>query len=237
MMEPSQRKGVERVGESHGRHELKHYINYADLIELRSRLPFVARPDENSVDAKGYRVRSLYFDNYNDKALREKADGANEREKFRLRLYNDDTSFIRLEKKSKKGGICFKDSAAISEQECRRLLDGDFAVLKEKKDPLCTELYAKMCYQQLRPRNIVDYMREAYVYPIGNVRVTMDYDIRTSMCIHDFFKAGQVPIPVSGVYILEVKYDSFLPEIIRGMVSLSGRRSTSFSKYAATRFI
>jgi len=197
------------MSKSHGRHELKHYINYADVIELRSRLPFVAKPDKNSIEGNGYRVKSLYFDNYNDKALKEKIDGVNEREKFRLRLYNDDTSFIRLEKKSKKNGICFKESATISEEECRRLLDGDFAVLKEKENSLCLELYAKICYQQLRPKNIVDYRREAYVYPIGNVRVTLDYDIRTSQSIHDFLKSEPVPIPISGVYILEVKYDSF----------------------------
>lgn len=225
------------MSKSHARRELKHYINYADVTEIRSRLPFVARPDKNSIVGNGYRVKSLYFDNYKDKALREKIDGVNGREKFRLRLYNNDTSFIRLEKKSKKNGICFKESAAISEVECRRLLDGDFAVLKEKGNSLCLELYAKMCYQQLRPKNIVDYWREAYVYPIGNVRVTLDYDIRTSQSIHDFLKAEPVPIPIPGVYILEVKYDSFLPEIIRGMVSLSSRRSTAFSKYAATRII
>jgi len=225
------------VSKPQGRHELKHYINYADVIELRSRLPFVAKLDENSADGNGYRVKSLYFDNYNDKVLMEKIGGVDEREKYRLRQYNNDTSFIRLEKKSKKNGICFKESTVISEEECRRLLNGDFAVLKEKNDPLCLELYAKMYYQQLRPKNIVDYKREAYVYSVGNVRVTLDYDIRTSPNIHDFLKSELVPIPISGVYILEVKYDNFLPEIIRGIVALSSRRSTSFSKYAATRII
>ena len=230
-------KGAEEMGKAHGRYELKHYINYADVIELRYRLPFVVRPDENSIDGNGYRVKSLYFDNYNDKVLREKINGVDGREKFRLRLYNNDTSFIRLEKKSKKNGICLKESATISEEECRRLLDGDFAVLKEKENPLCLEFYAKMCYQQLRPKNIVDYWREAYIYPIGNVRITLDYDIRTSLNIYDFLRAEPIPIPISGIYILEVKYDSFLPEIIRGIVSLSSRRSTAFSKYAATRII
>ncbi len=222
---------------SHGRHELKHYINYADVIELRSRLPFVAMPDENSIGGEGYRVKSLYFDNYNDKVLKEKIDGINDREKFRLRLYNDYTSFIRLEKKSKRNGICFKESAILLEEECRRLLDGDFAVLKEKGNPLCLELYAKMTYQQLRPKTIVDYRREAYVHPVGNVRITIDYDIRTSQNIDDFLKQKLIPIPILGGYILEVKYDHFLPEIIRGIVSLSSRRSGSFSKYAATRIV
>lgn len=225
------------MSKSNGRHELKHYINYADMIEIKSRLPFIAKPDINSLGGKGYRVKSLYFDNYNDKNLMEKINGVDGREKFRLRLYNNNTSFIRLEKKSKKSGICYKDSTVISEDECRRLLDGDFAVLKEKGDPLSLELYAKIYYQQLRPKNIVDYMREAYVYPVGNVRVTLDYDIRTSLSVHNFLKAEPTPIPIPGLYILEVKYDSFLPEIIRSVVALSGRMSTSFSKYAATRII
>lgn len=225
------------MGKSRGRHELKHYINYADVLQLRSRLPFIARPDSNSIDGKGYWVKSLYFDNYNDKALREKIDGVNEREKFRLRLYNDDTSFIRLEKKSKINGISFKESAVITKDECVRLLDGDLAVLKENENCLCRELYAKMHYQQLRAKNVVGYQREAFVYPMGNVRITLDYDIRVSNNVHDFLKPGLIPIPIRGVYILEVKYDNFLPEIIRGMVSLSSRRSTAFSKYAATRII
>lgn len=223
--------------ESRGRHELKHYINYADVLQLRSRLPFVADVDENAKEGNGYRVKSLYFDNYNDKALKEKIDGVNEREKFRLRFYHDDTSLIRLEKKSKRNGLSYKESAIITVDACKRLLEGDLEALKENRDPLCMELYTKMYYQQLRPKNIVDYQREAYVYPVGNVRVTIDYDIRTSSNVHDFLKSHPVPIPVPGVYILEVKYDSFLPEIIRGVVSLSSRRSTAFSKYAVTRIM
>ena len=80
------------------RHEYKHEINYSDMIALRGRLRAVMKPDENGADGK-YLIRSLYFDNIADKALREKLDGVNNREKFRLRYYNKDTSFIRLEKK------------------------------------------------------------------------------------------------------------------------------------------
>lgn len=220
-----------------GRHELKHSINYSDVLQLRARLPYVASLDKNAIEEGGYRVKSLYFDSYNDKALKEKMDGISEREKFRLRLYNDDTSYIRLEKKSKKNGICFKSKALIGADECRRLLEGDLQVLKENGNPLCLELYHKMHYQQLRAKNIVDYRREAYIYPVGNVRVTLDYDIRTSSNTFAFLEPEPIPIPISKVYILEVKYDDFLPEIIRGMISLSGRRSAAFSKYAAARIV
>ncbi len=223
--------------ETGGRHELKHYINGVDMVELRARLPCLMKLDENSVDGNGYRVRSLYFDNYSDKVLREKIDGFDRREKFRIRFYNCDTSFIRLEKKSKKCGMCFKKSVTITDEECEQLLNGSLGVLKTNGNPLCLELYAKMHTQLLRPKIIVDYMRQAYIFTAGNVRITLDYDIRRSSVCADFLKTEifTVPISVSNSAVLEVKYDNFLPEIIRGIVSLSSRQSTAFSKYAATR--
>lgn len=223
------------MSNSRGRHELKHNINYADMLQLRSRLALIATPDEHCLDSNGYRVKSLYFDNLYDKALREKIDGVNKREKFRLRLYNNDISFIRLEKKSKVNGICFKESARISYDECCRLLNGDAEVLMKNGNPLCQELYTKMQYQQLRPKNIVDYQREAYCYRMGNVRITLDYDLRTSFDPLAFLRPEPIALPVTGCYILEVKYDN--SEVIRGIVSLSSRHSSAFSKYAVTRII
>ncbi len=220
-----------------GRHELKHYINYADFIQLRARLACVAKHDENSKDSDGYSVRSLYFDNYSDKALREKLDGMDEREKFRLRLYSGDTSFIRLEKKSKKNGICFKQKAVITAAECGRLLSGDWAVLKENGDKLCLELYAKMHFQMIKPKNIVEYKREAYIFPAGNVRITIDREIRASSDISQFLNEEILSIPTPRTIILEVKYDHFLPELIREIISLQSRQVTAFSKYAIARFV
>ena len=94
------------------RHEWKHEINYSDMLILRQRLSAITKPDSHAVDGK-YEIQSLYFDNLKDKALREKLDGVNYREKFRIRYYNDDTSFIRLEKKSKINGLCQKTSVPI----------------------------------------------------------------------------------------------------------------------------
>ena len=94
------------------RHEWKHEINICDMIAVRQRLRAVAKTDGNSVDGR-YKIRSLYFDSPSDKALREKIDGVNRREKFRIRYYNDDTSFIHLEKKSKINGLGKKDKAVI----------------------------------------------------------------------------------------------------------------------------
>lgn len=223
--------------ETGGRHELKYHINRSDLFQLRARMPCVMRRDENTDADGGYRIRSLYFDNYNDKVLCEKIDGVDEREKFRLRFYNDVPSFVRLEKKSKKNGMCFKQSAIVSLSVCQALLEGKYEVLKQCADPLHHELYAKMHYEMLRPKNIVDYRRDAFVFPAGNVRITLDYDIRTSSATADFLSPQYISIPIPEVMVLEVKYDHFLPELIRGLVSLSSRQSAAFSKYAATRIL
>jgi hypothetical protein len=110
--------------------------------------------------------------------------------------------------------MCFKTSARITEGECRRLIGGDHAVLMENGSPLMRELYAKMSSQLLRPVNIVDYWREAYIYPAGNVRVTIDSDLRGSENPRVFLQEKIVAIPVPDALLLEVKYDVFLPEII-----------------------
>lgn len=216
------------------RHEWKHEISYMDMLSLRQRLRAVAQPDVHAANGK-YQIRSLYFDTPSDKALREKLNGVSRREKFRIRYYNGDTSIIHLEKKSKVGGLGNKQSAALSAVEANAILQGELGWMMGSGRPLVQELYSKMTTQLLRPRTIVDYTREPYVYPPGNVRVTLDYDIRTGLGCTDFLKpcvtipAGDAPI------ILEVKWDAFLPSVIRDAVRLEGRRACAFSKYAQCR--
>ena len=217
------------------RHEWKHEINYADMITLRTRLSAVMKRDKHTVNG-AYGIRSLYFDNISDKALHEKQDGVNIREKFRIRYYNGDTSFIILEKKSKINGLCAKESCQISADEAQKIVDGELLWMSESGRPLCMELYSKMLSQGLKPKTIVDYTRDPFVFPPGNVRVTIDYNIRTGLFRTDFlnpktltFPAGESPI------ILEVKWDEYLPDIIRDAVTLPGRRVTAFSKYEQCR--
>lgn len=205
------------------------------MITIRQRLIAVARQDSHAVDGK-YKIRSLYFDNMTDKVLREKLDGVDRREKFRIRYYNDNTGLIHLEKKSKINGLCNKKSTVLSIQEAQYIAEGQTQWMKMKEDALIQELYLKMTMQGLRPKTIVDYIREPFVYEPGNVRVTLDYDIRTGMQCIDFLNSDCLMIPAgdSGI-ILEVKWDEFLPSIIRDVVQLPGRRVTAFSKYAACR--
>lgn len=217
------------------RHEWKHEISYADLLAIRQRLRAVAESDPHALGGK-YLIRSLYFDNMDDKALREKIDGVNLREKFRIRYYNGDPSVIHLEKKSKRSGLGTKYSAGLTKEEAQKIVDGELDWMMDSGRPLVQELYCKMRYQGLRPKTIVDYTREPFIYRPGNVRVTFDYDIRTGLECTDFLNPACVTVPAGDAPILlEVKWDAFLPAIIRDAVQTPGRRVEAFSKYAQCR--
>ena len=217
------------------RHEWKHEINELDRLALLARLSAVMKRDSHAIGG-AYRIRSLYFDNLSDKALREKIDGVNIREKFRIRYYNGDTSFIVLEKKSKVGGLCGKLSCRLTAEEAQRIVDGDIGWMASADRPLCVELYSKMNSQGLRPKTIVDYTRDPFVFGPGNVRVTMDYDIRTGGFRTDFLNPETLTLPAGDApIILEVKWDGYLPDIIRDAVTLPGRRVSAFSKYQQCR--
>ena len=161
------------------RHEWKHRIDTPGLLALRARLGAVLPRDPHAVGGS-YQVRSLYFDNLADKALREKLESANHREKFRLRFYNGDLSLLLLEKKTKTNGLCGKTQAALTVEEARALLEGRHQELGGSS-PLLGELCRKMDSQGLRPKTIVEYTREPFLYGPGNVRVTLDYHKRRGL--------------------------------------------------------
>ena len=217
------------------RHEWKHEITAADGRILSSRLSAAARRDCHGQNGQ-YEIRSLYFDDSQDTALREKLDGVARREKFRIRYYDGNTSYICLEKKSKLDSLCGKRSVLLSLQEVQALLNGVLDWMPFSGRPLVQELYWKMNTQGLRPKTIVDYTREAYVFPAGNVRITLDSNIRTGLRSTDFLNPACVTVPVGdSLLILEVKWDEFLPDVIRAAVQLPGRHTSAFSKYAACR--
>ena len=76
------------------RSEIKHVITAADRAAICANLRVVAKLDPHVGSRGYYKIRSLYFDSLSDRALREKLDGVNEREKFRIRYYDDNTDFI-----------------------------------------------------------------------------------------------------------------------------------------------
>lgn len=220
----------------HYRHELKYSISPSDDHIVSHRLSNLFEHDKYADSHGIYRVSSLYFDTPYDKALREKIDGVNRREKFRIRYYNDDTSFIRLEKKMKSGGLCAKKSTNLTLEQSNQIIRGDIDFLLHSEDPLLRELYSKMKGQLLRPKTIVCYDREAFLYGPGNVRITLDRNLRTCLSCTDFFNPNLHFFNISEkITVLEVKYDAFLPDIVRIAVQIPNRQAAAFSKYASCR--
>ena len=215
------------------RHEEKHQVNLREALVLSRRLEKLFPRDPHAGPEGSYQVVSLYYDDPYDTALRQKLDGMNRREKFRLRYYGKEPAFFKLEKKYKVKGLCGKGSCRLSREEGERLLRRDFAFLLEKEEPLAREFYAKL-RRGLAPKTVVCYTREAFLYAPGNVRVTLDGDIRAGA--PERFLIPQKLLPaLGGLAVVEVKYDAFLPEIVKLAVQVPNRQGTACSKYALCR--
>lgn len=224
----------------HYRHEIKYVIQRYQMDLLDRRLSAVMSPDKHARPDGTYDIRSLYFDNAQDKALQEKALGLPRREKFRLRYYNLNTDYIRLEKKSKINRLTDKQSCLIAKEDCARILAGDIAFLGASGQDLMREFYAKLRLFGLKPKSVVDYTRKTFVSPLADTRITLDYNIRTGIRAVDFLNTDLPTIPCDAVEaepicILEVKYNAFLPGHIAAILQMPDCRTSPFSKYEISR--
>lgn len=218
------------------RHELKYQISRREDLVLSKRLRKLFPHDRYAGPDGIYTVTSLYFDTPYDDALREKMDGVNRREKFRLRYYGTDVSFIRLEKKYKVNGLCGKRSIRMAHAQVEKLLIGDTGFLLDFANPLAIEFYSKLQGMGLRPKTVVSYDREAFWYVPGNVRITIDRNIRSGLGSIDFLNPNIFQMRVAEEKtVLEVKYDAFLPELVRMAIQVPEHQAVSCSKYALCR--
>lgn len=223
--------------ENRYRHEFKYICSYGQLRLLETRLRGLI-PLDSHVGAEGiYNIRSLYFDDYYDRYLQENEAGTDPREKFRIRIYNHSSERISLELKKKVRGKTQKLSCPLTEEQCRTLMDGQPLDLPKDAPAILQKLCLLMKTNLLLPKVIVEYDRVPYVYPLGNVRITLDENIRASGRT-DLFLEDQIPLrPImpAGQHILEVKYDEYLPDFIYRTVQLPNLRQTAFSKYYLCR--
>lgn len=216
--------------EKNFRHEYKFLIspNAAKLLKLR--LPYIMGRDTHAGPTGQYTIRSLYFDDPNFTAFRDKIDGVDNRTKYRIRCYNGDTSRCRLERKEKKGHLTRKSGQSISAQEAQALQSRAFT----KAEGLCEELRLLCSSQGLRPMVLVDYDRTPFVCAAGNVRITLDENLRTRPYCSDLFDTHQSMMPVldDNQVILEVKFDDYLPGYLRDALADIPKVPMAISKFA-----
>ncbi len=237
----------------HARHELKYLLSHAEYLILKSRIAAVMDYDKHAGE-NGYFIRSIYFDDLRESAYHEKLWGICDRRKIRIRAYDNDPSHIVLECKEKENMWVSKASAAIDRDTCDALIQGDFSALEQRREEVCKNVYVAFREKGLKPSVIVDYHREPFVMPISNLRITFDQHLHAGgITGFSMFGKGQVSKEVEGnkevikadneigddisvpIYpdsvILEVKYDNYLPDMIRMLIPKHTGAQLSISKY------
>ena len=219
------------------RHEYKYLLDSKMEQILLIRAGGLLSLDSHVQQEGSYYIRSLYFDDYGDSCLMENEAGTDPRSKFRIRYYNRDIGRIRLEKKSKTRGMTRKESCSITEDECRAFMEGNVPDVTEDMPPVKKALFLEMRMRSLIPKVIVSYDRIPFVYPGGNVRITFDKHIASSVQISEFLSGSYISRSVlpRGRCILEVKWDEVLPLHIRNVMEFDRLQWTAFSKYYMCR--
>lgn len=220
------------------RHELKYIITEIQFQELKARLSSLLKVDKNTREDGTYFIRSLYFDDYLNTSYYQVLNGVSKREKYRIRYYNNDDSYICLEKKFKINNMTNKTSCKVTRKQVEDLIVGNLDINKEN-NKLLNEFIIKTKFYGYKPVVTVDYNRIPYTYDAGNVRITLDYNIAMNYKFSEFFEESGTSIPIieKGNHILEVKYDDFLPNYISWLLNINTLEQTSYSKYLNSRLI
>lgn len=231
------KKIKKKFSDSKYRHEYKYEIDIQQAIILKERLSKIIDKDRHVGESGSYRIRSLYFDDYEDSCFYDNENGVDPREKFRIRIYNGDSSIIRLELKRKEAGKTLKTSCKIRKDQTEILMRGERIQWEDDMPPLLKKLYIYQETRNLTPKVIVEYDRIPFVHKDGNVRVTLDMDICSSNRIDQFLNKDIIrrPIMPKGKHLLEVKYDEFLPDFIENTAKLKNLGQTTYSKYYLCR--
>ncbi len=236
----------------HWRHELKFLIDEATFHSLYFSLRPILHGDHHAQGDPdgfcGYQIRSLYFDDASRSGISDKLAGTDPRHKYRIRIYNDNDTVIHLEKKLKSGNLTCKQACRLERSLVDRLLAGDpeglleasllpdpaaASPLDRRESELLAGFYAEIRSRLLAPLLLVDYDRLPLVWPDGNVRITFDRHLATGIYRQDLWDpaAGLLPVLAPGQVILEVKFDRFLPDFIRSLLSGPGVSQLAVSKY------
>lgn len=219
------------------RHELKYQISTAQIQLIRNRINHLVPLDAHAGNDGAYTIRSLYFDDYENRCFYENENGTDPREKFRIRIYNHSTDRITLECKRKERGKTLKTSCPLTIEQTKILMEGKALPNMGALHPVLQKLNLLILTRRMRPVVIVEYDRIPYVYKNGNVRITLDTNIGSSREIKCFLDESipKRPVMPVGQQLLEVKYDEYLPDFIYRNLQLPSLRQTAFSKYYICR--
>ncbi len=221
------------------RHELKFKISNAAAEVLKQKLSLILDKDKFAYYKDGsYLIKSLYFDDRDSSSYYEKMDGVLYRKKYRIRMYNDDDTFIRLEKKMKHNNFTAKEQILISKDIYSKILNGKIDEISKPKG-LLLEFINDYKTKGLIPSIIVEYHRLAFTYPISEVRITFDSNVQSGLYNYDLFdsKYPRFDVLEPGMQVLEVKFNEVLPLHIANILNDIPSVREAVSKFAICRSI
>jgi VTC domain len=224
------------------RHELKFLIRPAEAVAIAEFVEPYLELDKycESRPNREYTVRSIYYDSPSFDCYHEKLDGVRERQKLRIRTYNQATDVAYLENKRKIGGTHHKVKTALSSEVLTALAsrdDGAVRAIFGQDGP--AQVLEQLLYRMLRdayaPLSLVVYDREAYVYPGQHdlVRLTFDRNLRarlfpTLASIHS--ELDLEPLLYHWI-ILEIKFTGIIPRWVRRLNMRFDLRRQACSKF------
>lgn len=214
------------------RHENKFIISRAQKVVIENSLQGVLQKDKH-LHGEFYNIRSMYFDDYMHTCFYENENGDDPREKFRIRIYDTNSDFIRLELKKKHRSMTQKLQCSLTKRQVETIISGTQLPDFETLPPLLKKFELQRKCRLLKPDVIVDYERVPYVYDLGNVRITFDMNVATSNMFENFFERTMPKrnILMPDMLILEVKYNELLPDWIEGLISKEIEQRITFSKF------
>ena len=217
------------------RHEYKYPLTNGQMLIENEKIKILAGRDIHTGEKGFYNIRSLYFDDYDKSSYLDNENGVDDRAKYRIRIYDHSTDHIMLERKEKKRGKTGKSSCPITLSQCRQLMEGVVPADIAPTQQVLGRLAYLMATRLMRPAVIVDYDRVPYVYRSSdaNVRITFDHHIRSVSDVSTFLNenvSGRGVMP-AGWSLMEVKFDSFLPDEVYKLLQLDGLRADTYSKY------
>lgn len=226
------------------RKEYKYFCTDAHLLIIENYIKGIMKRDVHQT-GDTYNIRSIYFDNLDDKCFMENDAGVDMRSKYRIRTYDLNPDFIRAEIKIKYNDTCAKESTVIDREMYKSIMENSTVPFKDSDSKILTDSSVIDKYRTaivgegFRPATVIEYERTAYTYDIGNVRITFDKNISVSRRFENFFDENLHAIPMlpKGMHILEVKYDELLPDYLGRCINGLDLTRATFSKYYTSRLI
>jgi hypothetical protein len=213
--------------------EKKYYLEKNDYQLLLLRIKHFLDKDKNAINGK-YTISSIYFDDEFNTSWCDSENGNPVRDKYRIRIYNNNLDLIKLEIKRKVYSYAKKISANITYDDLQLILSGKTIDNPHKNEAI--ELFnMQISFANMKPVVIVTYDRVPFVCDEGNVRITFDYNLRASVDFDCFGNNCYEMYPLFDQPVLEVKYDQYLPDTIAQLLEINSMTETNNSKFKICR--